>query len=128
MSPPAATTVFESASPINGNGLTMKKDLAVKAAANGQAKTLAEMAEKWESFTFAPIRESQVSRAMSTFPLPLHCPIQTNHTQPAATSLTSTLTPSPTLSSSAPGLAVYQQPTCSASSDQTSKSPLSKPA
>ena len=66
MSPPAATTIFESASPISGNGLTVKKDLAVKAAASGQATTLAEMAEKWESFTFSPIRESQVSRAMST--------------------------------------------------------------
>ncbi|KAF2786533.1 Thi4-domain-containing protein [Melanomma pulvis-pyrius CBS 109.77] len=65
MSPPAAT--FDTTSPIsgNGNGLAVKKNLAVKAAASGQAKTLAEMQDKWESFTFAPIRESQVSRAMT---------------------------------------------------------------
>jgi thiamine thiazole synthase len=64
MSPPAAT--FDVAVPAStGNGLSVKKDLAVKNVANGQAKTLAEMENKWESFTFAPIRESQVSRAMS---------------------------------------------------------------
>ncbi|KAB2104565.1 Thiamine thiazole synthase [Alternaria gaisen] len=42
-----------------------KKDLAVKAAANSQAKTVAELENNWEKFTFAPIRESQVSRAMT---------------------------------------------------------------
>lgn len=62
MSPPAATYDI----PVStGNGLAVKKDLAVKAAANGQSKTLAELENKWESFTFAPIRESQVSRAMT---------------------------------------------------------------
>ncbi|KAF2684078.1 Thi4-domain-containing protein [Lentithecium fluviatile CBS 122367] len=64
MSPPAAS--FESPIAIsNGNGLSVKKDLAVKPAVNGQAKTLAQMENQWESFTFAPIRESQVSRAMT---------------------------------------------------------------
>jgi len=63
MSPPAAT--FETANPANGNGLAVKKDLAVKAASNASAKTLSEMEDKWESFTFNPIRESQVSRAMT---------------------------------------------------------------
>jgi len=65
MSPPAAT--FETAVPVdrNGNGLAIKKDLAVKAASNGQAKTLEDMENKWEAFTFSPIRESQVSRAMT---------------------------------------------------------------
>lgn len=63
MSPPAAS--FENPTAIHGNGLAVKKNLAVKPAVNGQAKTLAEMENKWESFTFAPIRESQVSRAMS---------------------------------------------------------------
>ena len=63
MSPPAAS--FENPVAINGNALPVKKDLAVKPAANGMAKTLAEMEDKWESFTFSPIRESQVSRAMS---------------------------------------------------------------
>jgi cysteine-dependent adenosine diphosphate thiazole synthase len=64
MSPPAATFDVHSPS-TNGNGLVLKKDLAVKAATNGQSKTLAELENKWESFTFSPIRESQVSRAMS---------------------------------------------------------------
>ncbi|KAH7385574.1 Thi4 family-domain-containing protein [Phaeosphaeria sp. MPI-PUGE-AT-0046c] len=67
MSPPAATYDMPVAS--NGNGLNLKKDLAVKpaatATANGVAKSLAEMEHNWESFTFAPIRESQVSRAMT---------------------------------------------------------------
>jgi thiamine thiazole synthase len=66
MSPPAAT--FEP--PVTttvGNGLSLKKDLAVKAVGTSQSKTLAEMEDKWESFTFSPIRESQVSRAMSEF-------------------------------------------------------------
>ncbi|KAF2713125.1 Thi4-domain-containing protein [Pleomassaria siparia CBS 279.74] len=63
MSPPAAA--FEPAVSVTGNGLFIKKDLAVKAAFNDHAKTLAEMADKWESFTFSPIRESQVSRAMT---------------------------------------------------------------
>ncbi|ORY07388.1 Thi4 family-domain-containing protein [Clohesyomyces aquaticus] len=70
MSPPAA--IHESPITSNGNGLAFKKDLAVKhaAPANGngnanQAKTLAELENNWESFTFSPIRESQVSRAMT---------------------------------------------------------------
>ncbi|KAF2127644.1 Thi4-domain-containing protein [Dothidotthia symphoricarpi CBS 119687] len=63
MSPPAAT--FELPVASNGNGLSLKKDLAVKPASKGQAKTLAEMENNWEAFTFAPIRESQVSRAMT---------------------------------------------------------------
>lgn len=69
MSPPAATYDIPVAS--NGNGiskdLSVKKNLAVKptAAADGLAKTLAEMENNWDAFTFAPIRESQVSRAMT---------------------------------------------------------------
>ncbi|CAI6334107.1 unnamed protein product [Periconia digitata] len=68
MSPPAAispTASFENPLAVNGNGFPVKKNLAVQAAANGHAKTLAEMENNWESFTFAPIRESQVSRAMT---------------------------------------------------------------
>jgi thiamine thiazole synthase len=70
MSPPAATIDMPmSTSPTNGlNGLNgLKKDLAVKPskAANNIAKSLAEMEHNWENFTFAPIRESQVSRAMT---------------------------------------------------------------
>lgn len=32
---------------------------------NGNTKTIAEMQGKWENFGFSPIRESQVSRAMT---------------------------------------------------------------
>lgn len=64
MSPPAAT--FDSAvSPTVGNGLAFKKNIAVKDAASTQTKMLADLEDKWESFTFSPIRESQVSRAMT---------------------------------------------------------------
>ncbi|KAF2193241.1 Thi4-domain-containing protein [Zopfia rhizophila CBS 207.26] len=63
MSPSAAT--FESPIPVNRNGVVGKKDLAVKAVDGNQAKTLAELEGKWESFMFSPIRESQVSRAMT---------------------------------------------------------------
>lgn len=50
---------------------TSTKDLGVKAvkshdiAFNGKNRTVAEMHGQWDSFTFAPIRESQVSRAMT---------------------------------------------------------------
>lgn len=67
MSPPAA--MYEMPAVVDGNGITkdmgLKKDLAVKAASSGQAKTVAELENKWEKFAFAPIRESQVSRAMT---------------------------------------------------------------
>jgi thiamine thiazole synthase len=63
MSPPAATYDIPVAN--TGNDLKLKKDLAVKPAANDMAKSLAEMENNWEKFTFAPIRESQVSRAMT---------------------------------------------------------------
>lgn len=70
MSPPAA--IFESPAPANiGKGVDLKKNLAVKTTSvgqDGQAKTLAEFESNWDNFTFAPIRESQVSRAMSMFP------------------------------------------------------------
>jgi len=62
MSPPAAIIDMPVAS--HGNGVKyVKKDLAVKA--SGMAKTVAELENNWEKFTFAPIRESQVSRAMT---------------------------------------------------------------
>lgn len=63
MSPPAAT--FENPLAVSDISVPIQKNLAVKAPTNGHAKTLAEMENKWESFTFSPIRESQVSRAMS---------------------------------------------------------------
>ncbi|CAA9960376.1 hypothetical protein P3342_005841 [Pyrenophora teres f. teres] len=62
MSPPAAIYEVPVAA---ANDMGIKKDLAVKAAANSQAKTVAELENNWETFTFAPIRESQVSRAMT---------------------------------------------------------------
>jgi thiamine thiazole synthase len=66
MSPPAATFDIPVASTGTGNGLSLKKDMAVKpVSASGIAKSLAEMENNWEKFTFAPIRESQVSRAMT---------------------------------------------------------------
>jgi len=65
MSPPVAA--FEAPAAVLGNGkpMQLKKDLAVQPAAGGQAKVLAEIENNWEKFTFAPIRESQVSRAMT---------------------------------------------------------------
>lgn len=65
MSPPAATYNLPVASPSNGNGISLKNDYSVKASAKKMAKSLAEMENNWETFTFAPIRESQVSRAMT---------------------------------------------------------------
>lgn len=67
MAPPAATfDILPAANNGPVNGINIKKDLAVKSASvNGMAKSLAELENKWEQFTFAPIRESQVSRAMT---------------------------------------------------------------
>lgn len=65
MSPPSATFP-EPASPVRM--VQMKKDYSVKLApmSDKKSKTLEEMANKWDlGFTFAPIRESQVSRAMT---------------------------------------------------------------
>lgn len=64
--------MYERPTAVDGNGiakdLSLKKDLAVKDAAavsGSQAKTVAELENNWDKFTFAPIRESQVSRAMT---------------------------------------------------------------
>ena len=65
MSPSAYT---EPASPIEVDGVHLKQSFDVKTVpiSNGQSNTLAEMANKWDQgFSFAPIRESQVSRAMT---------------------------------------------------------------
>lgn len=67
MSPPSAMFA-EPASP--ERIVQVKKDYAVKtatvSAGKQQTKTLEELAHKWDAgFTFAPIRESQVSRAMT---------------------------------------------------------------
>jgi thiamine thiazole synthase len=64
MAPPSA--MFSE--PIDG--VHLRKEVSAKAATlpvvGNQSKSLAEMANNWEKdFTFAPIRESQVSRAMT---------------------------------------------------------------
>ncbi|RDW85129.1 thiamine pyrophosphokinase-2 [Coleophoma cylindrospora] len=66
MAPPAAM-FSETATSVDS--VPLKGDFAVKTAPIVQkntSKTLAELADSWEhDFTFAPIRESQVSRAMT---------------------------------------------------------------
>ncbi|TGO58001.1 hypothetical protein BOTNAR_0189g00030 [Botryotinia narcissicola] len=66
MAPPSALFAEET-SPIHGVQLKSAFDVKVESSqAATQGKTLADLAEKWDQgFTFAPIRESQVSRAMT---------------------------------------------------------------
>lgn len=67
MSPPAA--IFESSpAVIASNGLKGKvvpETVAAYASEGHQAKLLEQFGGKWDQFKFAPIRESQVSRAMT---------------------------------------------------------------
>lgn len=68
MSPPAA--IFESApvATTSNGGLKDKltpEVLSFTTQGQQQAKLLDEFAGKWDNFKFAPIRESQVSRAMT---------------------------------------------------------------
>jgi len=66
MAPPSASYI-EPTAPIDG--VTLKSGFDAKPVAslnNNQTKTLEQLADKWDQgFTFAPIRESQVSRAMT---------------------------------------------------------------
>jgi thiamine thiazole synthase len=67
MSPPVA--MYET-SPINGvslkSGFDVKPTISLPShAVKAHPSTLSEIANSWDSFTFAPIRESQVSRAMT---------------------------------------------------------------
>jgi len=62
MAPPTAA-FDEATSPIDS--VLMNSGFDIKAKSNNTAK-LEELAEKWEAFHFSPIRESQVSRAMTT--------------------------------------------------------------
>lgn len=65
MSPPAAT-FGEPSSPTNAAPLKAGFDVKPVTININKSKTLDEMAYKWEEgFKFAPIRESQVSRAMT---------------------------------------------------------------
>lgn len=60
---PSATSVETSSAQVAL--LTAKKANGAETKANGQTKTIESMMGKWETFTFNPIRESQVSRAMT---------------------------------------------------------------
>ena len=65
MSPPSAT-LYEPSSPVQATSLKSNFDVKPVTINTNKTKTLAELADKWEQgFTFAPIRESQVSRAMT---------------------------------------------------------------
>ncbi|MCJ1253578.1 thiamine metabolism- protein [Lignoscripta atroalba] len=61
MAPPSAT--FTESSPVRTT-LSAKKPFE-EVTLDGKNKVLEDFADKWESFTFNPIRESQVSRAMT---------------------------------------------------------------
>lgn len=68
----APSTITETISPSNGFDLKSAIDLKsgfdakVVAVHDGQTKTLSDLADNWDKgFKFAPIRESQVSRAMT---------------------------------------------------------------
>lgn len=62
MSPPSAMDI-EPVSPVR---IVQKKNVESIPLRSGKSKTLEELANNWENgFTFAPIRESQVSRAMT---------------------------------------------------------------
>jgi thiamine thiazole synthase len=62
MAPPAAL-INEPV--VSTNGLGAKAVKAIDLAIDGKNTTIAEMHGQWDNFTFAPIRESQVSRAMT---------------------------------------------------------------
>lgn len=59
MSPPIATEVIPSTGSVSTKGLNGQMKV------TGKAQLLEELAEKWDTFKFDPIRESQVSRAMT---------------------------------------------------------------
>jgi len=65
MSPPAA--LYHEAETLTSNGIKTKTigDNRVVLTGAGQTKLLDEFSGKWDNFSFAPIRESQVSRAMT---------------------------------------------------------------
>lgn len=69
MSPPSAEFVEPSTAAIDGVYMKHTDVFGVKPSVvpiSSQSKSLEELAEKWdEGFKFAPIRESQVSRAMT---------------------------------------------------------------
>ncbi len=56
--------MFAESSPVS-TPLASKKSFNGDVTINGKNKVLEEFADKWDEFKFAPIRESQVSRAMT---------------------------------------------------------------
>lgn len=64
MSPPSAT--YTETAPLSVKLDTKKQDADGNNVVHGQDKLLEEFAGKWENFKFEPIRESQVSRAMTS--------------------------------------------------------------
>ncbi|KAI9808917.1 MAG: thiamine metabolism- protein [Pycnora praestabilis] len=62
MSPPSA--IFEDASPLSAS-VPPKNPLKNDVTINSKEVTVEDMANQWDNFKFAPIRESQVSRAMT---------------------------------------------------------------
>ncbi|MCJ1326796.1 thiamine metabolism- protein [Thelotrema lepadinum] len=64
MTPPAAIADYTSANGVDSVHIKTKP-VAVASNMNGETKPLTAVAEDWEAFTFNPIRESQVSRAMT---------------------------------------------------------------
>jgi len=61
MSPPVATETLPSVGPMPTKSLSGNGHVKL----TGKAELLDDLAEKWDTFTFDPIRESQVSRAMT---------------------------------------------------------------
>ena len=67
MAPPVAVYPAPEVEPTFSTTMPLKKaiDPDATAVVNGSTKTVAEMAGNWDRFSFSPIRESQVSRAMT---------------------------------------------------------------
>ena len=65
MTPPAALADLVSQNGVDGVYTKTKPAPAVANGLNGEKASLAALAEDWDAFAFAPIRESQVSRAMT---------------------------------------------------------------
>ena len=59
MSPPVATETLASLTTVSAKGANGHVKV------TGQAQVLKDLEEKWDTFKFDPIRESQVSRAMT---------------------------------------------------------------
>lgn len=65
MAPSAIATQPESTIVVKANGNATKNGIVAKDGTGSLTKPLTDMFDNWSSFSFAPIRESQVSRAMT---------------------------------------------------------------